>query len=474
MNARTLLNFRVSTLCRLLAAGSLIAGLSLAGCGTAKATDTDTGAGTDDIANGDLGVTDDGTGDSTDDVADTVGQDTPNSDSQTDVTTPGDTTGDTLVDSVNPGSDATGDVPDAKPDVPTLPICAAAKGNCKLCSLCGDYPICTLKALGQPDLATYPNDCMAICALNAVNWPTEVGASLWPAECPACPYCTPSDLKVANDQWCVTTTAGTQVNVDHPCEIGCVTNAKMQADGKTPVANKGACKLACTQPVASGGPGCTLSGQPICAKEDNTTYNNQCQMENCNVKGCYSGTTPTTGCAPGKMTKECDGACYDATKTPSCTSACSPVCGIKQVKLTTGQTLPVGMSYRSSCIAAADGASVGNCTGISATPSDACAAGTLYQARGCCPDVEYSIVHPVCGSKTVPGQPDQWVTFQNQGEYDCLKDATWTFQYPDACICNCNNNDAPVCGANGFTYQNACQAKCYNGQDFTYTTGPCP
>ena len=100
----------------------------------------------------------------------------------------------------------------------------------------------------------------------------------------------------------------------------------------------------------------------------------------------------------------------------------------------------------------------------------------LYQAKGCCEDVEYGIIHPICASKTEPGKPDTYVTFQNQGEYDCLTkgNSAWTFQYASACICSCNNNEQPVCGANGFTYQNACQAQCYNGKDFTYGAGPCP
>lgn len=473
MNARILLNFRVSTLCRLLAVGSLIAGLGLTGCGT-KATTDDATSVDNDSTDSELGVTDDADG-AGDDTPDTAGKDGTDQDGSTDAVTPADgisgtdgKTGD-----ADAGTDISGDTPDVKPDTgPALPICPEAKGSCALCTLCPAFPICTLAAVGKPDLKTYPNDCAAICALNAVNWPAEVGGQVWPTECPACPLCTPADLKLA-DPWCVTTNAGTQVNVDHKCEVGCVPDVKM--NGTTAVATPGACKVDCTKPVASGGPGCVLKGQPICAKEDNTTYNNQCQMENCNVKGCYPGTAPSAACTPSKMTKECDGACYDKNKTPNCTSECSPVCGVKKVKLSTGVTLPVGTSYRTACIAAADGATVGDCTGISATPTDPCAANTLYKAQGCCPDVEYSIIHPVCGSLTVAGQPDQWVTFQNQGEYDCLTkgNGNWTFQYAEACICNCNNNEAPVCGANGFTYQNACQAKCYNGDAFTYTTGTC-
>ena len=49
----------------------------------------------------------------------------------------------------------------------------------------------------------------------------------------------------------------------------------------------------------------------------------------------------------------------------------------------------------------------------------------------------------------------------------------WEFKYLGACICKCNKTDKAVCGADGLTYQNACQAKCYNDDSFTWKDGAC-
>ena len=476
MNARILLSFRVSTLCRFLAVGSLVASFGLVGCGT-KATATDDATVTEqDGSTDDLGTSD----------ADRDGDDATDTTDHTDTTDQADGHGDAdgsteqgdAPDAIDTGSDVAVDVDTSKPDIPMPPICPEAKGSCALCTLCPAFPVCTLKEVGKPDLKTYPNDCAAMCALNAINWPSEVGTQLWASECPACPLCTPTDMKTASP-YCVTLNSGAKVTVEHQCEIGCLPDAKMQVDGKTPVASKGACKAKCTDPVSSGGAGCKVKGQPICAQQDNSTYTNQCQMENCDIAGCYpdGATAKTAACAPGSMTKECDGACYDAKKTPSCPATCSPVCGISKKKLLNGQTLTIGTSFRSACIAAAEGATVGDCAGISNSSADACAGGVLYTAKGCCENVDYGIIHPVCASQTVAGKPDQYVTFQNQGEYDCLTagTSTWTFQYASACVGSCSGNYQPVCGADGFTYQNACQADYYNppAGTFTYTNGPC-
>ena len=479
MNARILLNFRVSTLCRFLALGSLVAGLGLVGCSSPAATPDSQNANTDDTAGDDLGTADGSDRDGEDGSDATDHADVVPEDGHADA----DTSPKDVPDGVNnpettPDTADTG--PDAKPDVPPVPpICKEAKGSCALCQLCPAFPICTLAAIGKPELKTYANDCAAMCALNALKWPTEVAGKVWPTECPACPMCTPDDIKTKSPQ-CVTLTSGAKITVDYKCEVGCVADAKMQADGITPVSSNGACKLKCTDPVASGGAGCLSKAQPICAKEDNKTYNGQCDMENCGTPGCYpiGDTAESAKCVPSAMTKECDGACYDAAKDGACTTGCLPVCGVKKIALPNKSTAIVATSYRNACIAAAAGAQVGDCTGISATPADVCAAAVLYTAKGCCENVPYGIVHPVCASQTVSGKPDLFVTFQNQEEFDCLvpkNDPSWTWQYASACICNCNNNDQPVCGANGFTYQNACQADCYNPPkgSFTYTTGPC-
>ncbi len=364
-------------------------------------------------------------------------------------------------------------------EAPLLPLCTEAKGSCALCSLCPAYPLCTLKEIGQPDMASYANDCAAICALNAVNGLSkDTNGKFWQGQCPACPLCSPDDVKL-KDPYCVTLKSGAKLTVDHKCEVGCVADAAFKADGVTINASIGACKFSCTNPVSSGGAGCLTGGQPICAKEDNATYTNTCKMQNCDVTGCFpvGAAAKTAGCTPDAMTKECDGACYDATKTPSCSAECSPVCGIKKIMLSNGLTQVLGTSYRSQCVAAANGATVGACDGISATPADACAAGMLYKAKGCCENVDYGVVSPVCGSKSVPGKPDQYVTFQNQGEYDCLTagDPSWVWEYTGRCECSCSHTVALVCGADGKSYLNACQAACLNPEGgFTWVNGACP
>ncbi len=340
-------------------------------------------------------------------------------------------------------------------------LCPAAKGNCALCGLCPSAPICTLQALGKPQLQTYPSECAAICALNAVHWPQEVGAQLWPEACPICALCTPPDLKKTDPQ-CVSLQNGGKVTVDHACEVGCVANAKLQADGVTPVSVAGACKLPCSDLVATGGGACPGNAQPICAAEDGATYAGICAMAHCDLQGCWPAgeATATTACVPGKLTKACDGACYDPVQDAACAATCNPVCGVKQVWLPSGVLQTVRLSYRNACIAGLD----------SAVPDP------LYVGKGCCDGVPSWIDNPVCASQTVVGKPDVFATFKNPGEFDCLTkgDASWTFQYAGACVCSCNNDAAPVCGADGFTYQNACQAKCFNGATFTYTPGPCP
>ena len=190
------------------------------------------------------------------------------------------------------------------------------------------------------------------------------------------------------------------------------------------------------------------------------------------------GTAKSAQCTPGKMEVECGGECYDSKKwnDPSskdkCPNGCNPVCAV-----ISGKGAGKARTYRNGCIAKGSGASVLGCDGVSATAKDKCSA-ELYQPvtnGSCCPDVDYSIVKQVCASKGT-GSTATWFTFRNQSEFDCLtagEKGKWTFQYLGPCVCDCPQTSKPVCGDDGLTYQNGCQAKCYNGEKFGWKDGAC-
>lgn len=217
--------------------------------------------------------------------------------------------------------------------------------------------------------------------------------------------------------------------------------------------------------------------QPVCAKEDGKTYSSTCALQNCDKSGCFAlgSTSKSSTCVPGAMTTECDGECFaDAIKVSdtakNCPQECSAVCGITK--------LGKGQSFRNECLAQSAGAKVGDCTGIAATAKDLCSA-KYFKSKPCCANVDYgaAAIKPICASRPAdtPGAKDIWITFRNAAEFNCLTagDKKWGLQYVGPCICECSDAAQPVCGADGLTYTNGCQAKCYKGEAFDYKPGPC-
>lgn len=393
---------------------------------------------------------------------------------------------------------------DSGPPKPKLPLPECAGGVAANCaSKCDINKICVAGV-------TYLNDCDAIAKLKAYDWPTGYEDKIKKGACPECADCATIDIKcnlqnganvcVMCDNGkcaegtvpctknadcahafdvCATLTSGAKVTVDMVCKTKCMKDLAKDV-GVNPTV--GACKSSCSQPEPAGG-GCSMGKyQPVCAKEDGKTYASTCAMKNCEKQGCYAvgSAAKSDLCEYGKLTKECDGECFaEASKVTAqaanCPKDCNAVCGI----LPTGK----GQSFRNACLATNAGAKVGDCTGVSATPSDKCSAGELYNGKGCCPDVDYTNVTPICASHPADkaGDPDVWVTFRSKYEYDCLTagDAgKWAPQYDGPCICNCSQQGPAVCGDDGLTYVNACQAKCYNpdkpGFTFSFKKGACP
>jgi len=460
------MNNRIPGILSLLAVAILVTGGSL-GCGTDPTPKTTVRTDVVDIQEPDATIDDGGSDVATAADADAVkGPDAADVTHDVEAELPG-TDKDTEQDAVDAGADAVDiiavDVPADVPPVKKLPLPPCAKGNCANCmTKCPNAPVC------GPDKKTHFNECEAICALEL--WDGLDPKQWAPQACPACSACTINDKPEAGfgtdptAGWCATLGSGAKVTVSMKCEATC-----LEGVIKDPI--YGACKSTCSQPAPAGA-GCNFTKyQPVCGP-DSKTYFSSCAMNACDLQGCYpvGELSKSAGCTPTAMTKECDGECFNALKTPTCDKNCDPVCGITKAN--------VGQSFRNACVAKAAGAAVADCVGLQSTPADLCSA-TLYKGKGCCPDVDYKVKNPICASQTSGSGADSFVTFRSKAEFNCLTkgQAGWNIKFNGPCMCNCDMTVAgqEVCGDDGFTYISACHAKCwnYNLPAFTWKNGAC-
>lgn len=335
-------------------------------------------------------------------------------------------------------TDAVGDVAaaDLEKDAATtkaktlpLPECAGNADKITESELCANCLTSCLKDEICGNTTTYYNDCDAICKLKAYDGLAQIVPPIdfEPGACPACPACKVWD-KFDKFPWCVTLKNGAEVEIQLKCEIQCTDFKPKSATDPAPSATWGPCKSLCSKPPPAG-PGCAMTKYKlVCALQDGKTYAGECQMQNCDLQGCnpVGEFKKTAGCTPKLMTKECDGECFDAAKTPNCPAYCDPVCA----RLKSGYA----QSFRNACTAAAGAASVLECSKIVAKPGNLCSA-DLYAGKGCCGDVDYSIINPICAEQTVNGVTTEY-TFLSQKEYDCLTSGVggWFFKYVGPCV----------------------------------------
>ncbi len=505
-----LLAVRSNPLLCLVVASALALSSLAAGCSSSS-----TAAATPDEGTTDEGDAEPGVDGSTDKGDTLVGDAKPADDAVSPDGTPLDTTDeDSQVDGTDDDSgvdaagdaSSTGDTTDAGADTvgdtggPKIILPDCAIGSCAKCSYCPTAPLC----VGG---VTYNNDCDAICKLDLKEGLGPILDQVKKGACPECAACGTETIKcntqsqhcaigengvfvdkttstclkdadcAAAYTQCATLEDGSKVEIDSPCQASCL-KLKTGITNPTP----GACKTKCSAPPAScptTKPSSAVPSVPVCAKEDGKSYDTACALKNCSLDGCYATgeTAATLACGTG-LTKECDGECFaDASKVSAtaanCPKDCNSVCGV----LPTGR----GKSFRNECLATNAGAKVKDCTGITATPDDKCAADTLYSNRGCCADVNYTLggIKQVCAKKVDPaGGPELWVTFRNTNEFKCLTTGQtgWEQQYYGPCLCKCSDVEKLVCGDNGQTYLNQCVAECYNKllmPGFTTKPGSC-
>lgn len=322
--------------------------------------------------------------------------------------------------------------------------CEKAGGDCNGGGICTTRPdICPL--LWDPvcgcDGATYANACVAAAAGVSVDYRgnCDQGCSA-DEECDSSEYCAKAEGDCSGKGKC-TARPDACLDIWDPvcgCDGKTYSNACYAAMAGTNVAHGGACKIACTGNMDCGfGEFCKKTegeceGEGECAARPNAcydlwapvcgcdavTYSNDCYAAAAGVSVDYRGEcvkacTMNEDCDPTAYCVKEDGHCEDAGECASrpeiCPTLYDPVCGCD------------GKTYSNACVAAGNGVSV--------LHKGACV--DLCTANADCTDSH----------------------FCQKEEADCNGSGKCAPK-PNGCVAVWD----PVCGCDGKTYGNACEA----------------